>query len=284
MNEGWIVVNRRILKNFLWTDKPFSRGQAWIDMLLLANYEDRTIFRKNKIVTVNRGSFFTSVRELSERWGWGKNKVADFLNVLEAQKMIQRVTDASGTLVSIENYAVYQKREDADEDTDKDTGTDGTLVNIENYVVCQKQEDAERTQTRTLAGHRRGHSPETYILYNKKTNKQSNNYNNAREEKNLEKRSERKPVKKDRFGEYENVFLTQDEFNNIVERYGTNGKRAIDFLSAYIEEKGYKSKSHYLAIQRWVIDAVKEQEQKRSRVSAEKKDRLSVIDDWGEWK
>jgi len=34
---------------------------------------------------------------------------------------------------------------------------------------------------------------------------------------------------------------------------------AIEFLSGYIEEKGYKSKSHYLAIRRWVIDAVSKQ-------------------------
>ena len=33
----------------------------------------------------------------------------------------------------------------------------------------------------------------------------------------------------------------------------------------YIEEKGYKSKSHNLAIRRWVIDAVKEQEAKKQR-------------------
>ena len=32
--------------------------------------------------------------------------------------------------------------------------------------------------------------------------------------------------------------------------------RAIKFLDEYIEEKDYKSKSHNLAIRRWVIDAV----------------------------
>ena len=41
--------------------------------------------------------------------------------------------------------------------------------------------------------------------------------------------------------------------------------KAVDFLDAYIEEKGYKSKSHNLAIRRWVMDAVKENEAKQPR-------------------
>ena len=42
-------------------------------------------------------------------------------------------------------------------------------------------------------------------------------------------------------------------------------KKAIKFLDEYIEEKGYKSKSHNLAIRRWVIQAVQEQEAKEQR-------------------
>ena len=36
-------------------------------------------------------------------------------------------------------------------------------------------------------------------------------------------------------------------------------------MDEYIEETGYKKKSHYLTIRRWVIDAVKEQEQKQTK-------------------
>lgn len=42
-------------------------------------------------------------------------------------------------------------------------------------------------------------------------------------------------------------------------------QKAITFLDEHIEMKGYKAKSHYLAIRKWVVDAVKEKERKDQR-------------------
>ena len=64
---------------------------------------------------------------------------------------------------------------------------------------------------------------------------------------------------KHKHGEYQHVLLTDKEMNKLIETYGKDiAERAVEFLDAYIEEKGYKAKSHYLTIRRWVIDAVKE--------------------------
>lgn len=79
-----------------------------------------------------------------------------------------------------------------------------------------------------------------------------------------QKPSKKKPVKH-KHGEFQNVLLTDDEFEKLGEDYGiTVRTSAIHFLDTYIEEKGYKSKSHYLAIKRWVVDAVKEKFDKPS--------------------
>lgn len=70
---------------------------------------------------------------------------------------------------------------------------------------------------------------------------------------------------KHKHGEYQHVLLTDDEFNKLAADYGeTVRDKAITFLDEYIEEKGYKSKSHNLAIRRWVIDAVKKGERNGS--------------------
>lgn len=61
---------------------------------------------------------------------------------------------------------------------------------------------------------------------------------------------------KHKYGEFKNVLLTDEEYAKLGEDYSRVRDKAIAFLDAYIEEKGYKSKSHYLAIRRWVIDAV----------------------------
>ena len=72
------------------------------------------------------------------------------------------------------------------------------------------------------------------------------------------------------FGSQKNVYLTQEEFEKLRAEYNDIAVEAIEFLSAYIAEKGYKSKSHYLAIRRWGIEAVKERRKRGYKKSFEK--------------
>ena len=44
MAKGWVVIYRSIMDNPLWEDKPFSRGQAWIDMILLSSHKDTEFY------------------------------------------------------------------------------------------------------------------------------------------------------------------------------------------------------------------------------------------------
>lgn len=108
MLQGWISVHRQIQEHWLWADKPFSKGQAWIDMLMLANHEDKQILFGRKIIDVKAGSFITSEVKLAERWEWSRQKVRDFLDLLKEEKMINKVSDNKKTTIFIENYAEYQ--------------------------------------------------------------------------------------------------------------------------------------------------------------------------------
>ena len=108
MLQGWISVHRQIQEHWLWADKPFSKGQAWIDMLMLANHEDKKILFGRKIIDVKAGSFITSEVKLAERWEWSRQKVRDFLDILKTEKMIDKVSDNKKTTIFIENYAEYQ--------------------------------------------------------------------------------------------------------------------------------------------------------------------------------
>ena len=109
MNDmGWINLSRKIWNNFLWNEKPFQKVQAWIDMLLLANYKENTVKTKTGNVTVPRGSFITSDKILEERWGWGRTKVRSFLTLLENESMVLVTRSKDGTMIKIINYDVYQ--------------------------------------------------------------------------------------------------------------------------------------------------------------------------------
>lgn len=63
---------------------------------------------------------------------------------------------------------------------------------------------------------------------------------------------------KHKYGNYGNVLLKDEELQKLKEKY-SNWEELITYLDEYIEMKGYKAKSHYLCILKWVVDAVERQ-------------------------
>lgn len=106
--KGWIALHRGLQQHWLWADKPFSKGQAWIDLLMLASHCDNKFLLGNELVEIESGSFITSELKLMERWGWGKTKTRAFLDLLQKDGMITKKTDRKKTTITIENYSSYQ--------------------------------------------------------------------------------------------------------------------------------------------------------------------------------
>lgn len=119
MLEGWLKLYRSIQNHWLWEDKPFSRGQAFIDLLLMANHKDNKILFNGELIEIKRGSRITSLRQLSDAWGWSTTKVKKFLELLEKENMITVKSDNKKTLVTIENYGVYQEVGNTEETQEK---------------------------------------------------------------------------------------------------------------------------------------------------------------------
>ena len=147
---GWIKIHRQIQNCLIWDDKPFNMASAWIDLLLLANHEDKeTIFDKKPIL-VKRGQRITSVRELSARWGWGKDKTLRFLRLLESEKMIVKDSDSRRTLLTIVNYGIYQDCETENETvirtlTGQSQATNKNDKNDKNNNICSNSDDLNET-------------------------------------------------------------------------------------------------------------------------------------------
>lgn len=107
MGKGWVPISRQLQDHWLWNDKPFSKGQAWIDLIMLANHEEVKKPYKNQITTFERGTVSLSLSELSNRWGWSRHKVRDFLNTLKTDAMLDIKRTGKITAIVIENYAFY---------------------------------------------------------------------------------------------------------------------------------------------------------------------------------
>jgi len=59
-------------------------------------------------------------------------------------------------------------------------------------------------------------------------------------------------VVKKKYGEFENVLLSDDEYKKLKSRYPDMFLDYIERLSLYLESKGAKYKSHYATILNWI--------------------------------
>ena len=136
---GWIKLHRKITENLIWEDKPFSKGQAWIDLILMANHNPAKLIYGNSIIELDRGQFHTSEPTLMRRWGWSKKKVRAYFLLLKKLEMATAQGNTKGTTVTIENYELYQSM-----GTEQDTDEDNLKVPRRN-----RKGTAEGKQTRT---------------------------------------------------------------------------------------------------------------------------------------
>ena len=147
--NGYIKLHRSLMDNPLWTEKPFSRGQAWVDLLMMANWEDSKIIDGNNVITVHRGEVARSQKWLADRWGWSRKKVSSFLHLLENEKMGATKGTAKGTTIIIENYSKYQ-----DEGATKGTALEHLMEQHRNtsgtHINKNKEEKEEKERERYI--------------------------------------------------------------------------------------------------------------------------------------
>lgn len=129
---GWVKIDRQIFDHWLWQEKPFSMGQAWIDLILLASHKDGVHYYRGTLQERKRGEVCASLKWLGDRWGWSTGKVSRFLNVLQKNKMLTQKRNANGTVLTIENYSRFQDGRNADE------------------TQTERRRNGDETQTKTI--------------------------------------------------------------------------------------------------------------------------------------
>jgi hypothetical protein len=92
---------------------------------------------------------------------------------------------------------------------------------------------------------------------------------------NAIKESKVKENKEKKIAYAENIFLKSDEYEKLIVEFGElHTTQAIAFLHEYKIEKGYKTRSDYLTLKRWVFDAIN-----KKRFNSEAKNgQISKID------
>ena len=240
--KGWIAIYRSILDNeFLWNDKPFARGQSWVDLLLLANHKTKKIFFDGRFIEVERGSMITSISKLAERWGWSRKKVTGFLNMLVDAEMLEyNVVGRKYTVVKIVNYSRIQGGNNLEHKKNNAIHTENTDKQ-KVIKVIHNEEEQQKNNKRT--------TEEQLKNINNNVNN-INNINNTCRERVL--------------GSNQNVVLKEFEIVSLVRELGEDKfLKVIRRLDDYIERTGKQyNKPHFLVIKDWVIQAVEEDEKR----------------------
>jgi hypothetical protein len=253
-DKGWFSIDRAIADGDLWLDKPFARGQAWIDLLLIVNHKANTIFFDGRLVEVERGSTITSIRKLGERWGWSRHKVSDFLNILVKQERITcNVVGRKYTVLKVLKYEEYQS-------SDKVPTKKGHVIHTGNTDE-QRAVEVIHNSEMTLKGHRRDTEGTLKDINNNDNN--DNNDNNTRKSVRV-------------LGKYQHVVLKEFEMISLLNELGEDKfEKVVHKLDDYIQKtnKEYR-KSHFLVIKDWVVKAVEEDE-KREAVKSRPKNKFN---------
>jgi hypothetical protein len=108
--KGYLYLWRKLADSPLWLSEPFTRGQAWVDMLILANHKDGFIRVRGVRVAIKRGQLAWSQLSLASRWKWSRGKCRRFLSELESEKELKIVQQNSKvtSLITILNYTYHQ--------------------------------------------------------------------------------------------------------------------------------------------------------------------------------
>ena len=169
---GYIYLDRHIQEGWLWEEKPFSKGQAWIDLILLANYEDKKMPYKDKIITCKRGTVNLSVLYLANRWGWDRRTVNKFLKQLQDGGSIKYKPSRYRTTILIINYEFYQNKQ-----TTKPQRN--VQRNVQQNVQRDVQRDEQQKPTSALGSDENSNNGMYNEMYNEMHNSMHNTMNNS---------------------------------------------------------------------------------------------------------
>lgn len=103
---GWIKISKDIVNHWLWNDA--ERLKWWLDLLMLAAWEDKQVLVGKRLVTIYRGQLIASLSFLCSRWKRSRMMVEPFLNLLISEQMITKKVANNISIITVVNYERYQ--------------------------------------------------------------------------------------------------------------------------------------------------------------------------------
>ena len=148
---GWIKIHREITEHWIFQDA--EKFKWWVDLLIMASHEGCKTLVNGDLVSLKRGQLTVSLSFLSSRWGRSKEKVLNFLRLLESDHMIERKADRKSTTITICNYDSYQ---DVPEQTPTTNQTDVRPISDQSPTEYKNVEECKEIYNTNSARTREG--------------------------------------------------------------------------------------------------------------------------------
>ena len=104
------MLSRDILEDEMYFSERFTRMQAFIDLCFLANFKDRSFYKRGIKVDLKTGQLAKSEEELAERWQWSRNTVRKFLTELQTCGKIEQQKSRIITIITIKNGLISEQQ------------------------------------------------------------------------------------------------------------------------------------------------------------------------------
>ena len=131
--SGWISLHRKILKNpILKRNKQYSNFEAWVWLLLRANYDDAKVLIGGTLYRLKKGQMITSLKKLQLQFGWGNSRLNTFLKLLKDDEMIDYKSNTQLTQITILKYGELQGFQTANK---SQPNTNNKNINKENKEI-----------------------------------------------------------------------------------------------------------------------------------------------------
>ena len=205
MATGWIKIHRELGKH--WLAQDMEKLGRWIDLLLLANYEDGKVLVGDSLVTIKRGQMVMSFSFLAKRWDCSKSTACKFIELLESDGMVERSTERKTTILTICKYDSYQQSSDG----------------VPNAVANDCRTIAER------------------LPNEEKKNKEEKEINNTN---SAHAREENTPWVADTEKSFASTFIGQGAALPFSKKVGKTPQEVMQLLDVYMATRELKNKGH----------------------------------------
>lgn len=150
IRPGWLKLYNRTLDSEFWTssDEPFDWRSAFIHVLLSANWKQGISRKNGHMITIERGQWLTSIRNLMATFRWSRKRVENWLKGMDTYGMLTHKSVGFGTVLTVVNYDKFQSDGATVEHTEEHTAEHKT-GHMDSHTVEHTEEHMTDPRSKT---------------------------------------------------------------------------------------------------------------------------------------